>query len=257
VYYPTGRRNFVRIVAADDLQAAANVMLARQRHLQRVLVLTVAGDPYGTGIAQSFALAAKRLGLPIAGTLQWNPATAIVPFAHKAAHARPDGIFVAAQFSPVSTGPLLGTLHAALPNAQLMGADGLALFSDLINAAGPAVEGMTISQAGIAPPLLRGAGHQFVSQFGKQIGGAFYPYTPYAAQAADTLLDAIARSDGTRQSVTRALLATHHQNGIVGSFTITPTGDTTTAAVTIFRIQHCQSVPLRIVTPPASLASTD
>jgi DNA-binding SARP family transcriptional activator/ABC-type branched-subunit amino acid transport system substrate-binding protein/streptogramin lyase len=254
IYYPTGQRNFTRIVAADDLQAAANVILARQQHLRRVFVVTVAGDPYATGIAESFALATKRLRLPVVGTRRWDPNSSIAPLLRNTVRARPDGIFVAAQFSPTSTRPLLGGLHAALPNAQLIGADGLALFPDLVNAAGPAVEGMTISQAGIAPPLLHGAGQRFVSQFSKQIGGAFYPYTPYAAQAADTLLAAIARSDGTRQSVTRALLATHSNNGIVGSFTITPTGDTTAAAVTIFRIQHGQAIPLRVITPPASLA---
>jgi DNA-binding SARP family transcriptional activator/ABC-type branched-subunit amino acid transport system substrate-binding protein/streptogramin lyase len=255
VYYPTGQRNFVRIVAADDLQAAANVILARQQHLRRVFVVTVAGDPYATGIAESFALAAKRLGLPIVGTRRWDPTSPIAPLLHEAARTRPDGIFVAAQFSPVSTRPLLSGLHAAVPRAQLLGADGLALFPDLVNAAGPAVEGMTISQAGIAPPLLRGAGQQFVSRFGKQIGGAFYPYTPYAAQAADTMLDAISRSDGTRSSVARALLTTHAHNGIAGSFAIAPTGDTTAAAVTIFRVVHGQPVPVRVITPPASLAS--
>jgi hypothetical protein len=43
VYYPSGQRSFVRIVAADDVQAAANVILARQLHLRRVFVATVAG----------------------------------------------------------------------------------------------------------------------------------------------------------------------------------------------------------------------
>jgi ABC-type branched-subunit amino acid transport system substrate-binding protein len=113
---------------------------------------------------------------------------------------------------------------------------------------------MTVSQAGVAPPLLRGAGKRFVSQFGRQIGGALYPYTPYAAAAADVLLDSIARSDGTRASVTRALLASHQNNGIVGSFSVTPAGDTTAGAVTIFRIRHGQPVPVRVITPPASLA---
>jgi DNA-binding SARP family transcriptional activator/ABC-type branched-subunit amino acid transport system substrate-binding protein len=257
VHYPTGHRNFVRIVAADDLQAAANVILARQYHLRRVHIVTVAGDPYGTDIAQSFALAAKRLSVRVIGTSQWNADSPLAPFLRDVAHSRPDGIFVAAQFNPTSTRPLLSGLHAALPNAQLIGADGLALFPDLVTAAGPAVEGMTISQAGIAPPLLRGIGQQFVSQFGKQIGGVFYPYTPYAAQAADTLLDAIARSDGDRPSVTRALLTAHTRGGIVGSFSVTPTGDSTTAAVTIFRIQRGQPLPLRVITPPPNLASSN
>jgi hypothetical protein len=109
---------------------------------------------------------------------------------------------------------------------------------------------MTISQAGIAPPLLQGARDNNSSHSSASRSAArSTPTPPYAAQAADILLDAIARSNGTRPSVTWALLATHLHNGIVGSFAITPTGDTTAGTVTIFRIQHGQPVPLRVITP--------
>jgi hypothetical protein len=47
---------------------------------------------------------------------------------------------------------------------------------------------------------------------------AIYPWTDYAAQAADVLLDRIARSGGTRPSVTRARFATRVGNGLTGSF---------------------------------------
>jgi hypothetical protein len=50
------------------------------------------------------------------------------------------------------------------------------------------------------------------------------------------LLDAIARSDGTRASVTRRLFDTRVTNGILGSFWITTTGDTSLNAITIHRV---------------------
>jgi ABC-type branched-subunit amino acid transport system substrate-binding protein len=112
---------------------------------------------------------------------------------------------------------------------------------------------MLISQPQIAPSLLRGPGQLFVARFGKQIGGTFYPSTAYAAQAADVLLDAIARSNGTRASVTRALFATHVRNGITGSFAFTPSGDTTAGSVTIIRVEHGQPVPVSAITQSASL----
>jgi branched-chain amino acid transport system substrate-binding protein len=38
-YYPTGRRNFARIVPADDVQAAAGVNYARRLDARRPFVL--------------------------------------------------------------------------------------------------------------------------------------------------------------------------------------------------------------------------
>ena len=65
------------------------------------------------------------------------------------------------------------------------------------------------------------------------------------------LLHAIARSDGTRPSVTRALLGTRVRNGLIGSFAFTPTGDTTAGSVTMTRVEHGRPVPLSVITPPA------
>jgi ABC-type branched-subunit amino acid transport system substrate-binding protein len=114
---------------------------------------------------------------------------------------------------------------------------------------------MYVTQAGITPSLLHGRGKEFVAEFRRQVGGQFYQYSAYAAQAAEVLLDAIARSDGTRASVTRALFATHIHDGIVGSFRITPTGDTTAGAVTTYRIEHGRGVPQQAITPPRRLVA--
>ena len=57
----------------------------------------------------------------------------------------------------------------------------------------------------------------------------------YAAQAADILLDAISRSDGTRTSVVDELFSTQVDEGLLGSFSIDRNGDTTQHAVTILR----------------------
>jgi len=50
------------------------------------------------------------------------------------------------------------------------------------------------------------------------------------------LLQAIARSDGTRASVTRELRRVQVEDGILGSFQFDRNGDMTPASFTIFRI---------------------
>ena len=58
----------------------------------------------------------------------------------------------------------------------------------------------------------------------------------YAAQAAEILLDAIARSDGTRASVTRELQRTRVRDGILGDVSFDANGDLAEGPVTIFRM---------------------
>ena len=57
----------------------------------------------------------------------------------------------------------------------------------------------------------------------------------YAAQAAELLLDAIAHSDGTRDSVVAALRRTRLKRGLLGSIAFNSEGDMTRPAVTVFR----------------------
>jgi len=263
IYYPTGLRNFVRTVPSDDVQGAADAQLARQLGLRRLFVAHDGYEalPYGIGIANSFAAAARRLGLKVVGTGAWPPpqgpkgATAnrpaIAALVRRIAHTRPDGVFLGGVEEDPAVPPLIRRLRSAMPRLQLIAPDAFAFFPQLVRDVGPAVEGMTVSQPEIAPSLLHGPGRRFAAEFSKQIGGTFYPWTAYGAQAADVMLDAIARSDGTRASVTRALFRTRVRNGLIGSFSFTPTGDTTAGSVTIIRVEHGKPVPLRVISRPA------
>ena len=67
------------------------------------------------------------------------------------------------------------------------------------------------------------------------------------------MLDAIARSNGTRASITHALFETRVRNGILGDFDVTPSGDITATTVTIYRILHGRQVLYGVITPPADL----
>src|SRR5437762_1448996 len=82
-YYPTGKRNYIRVVAADDFQGAADAILvksnfnktARAGAATKVYILNDK-EAYGAGIAGTFRNAAKRLGLSIVGDEAWDPKAA-------------------------------------------------------------------------------------------------------------------------------------------------------------------------------------
>jgi branched-chain amino acid transport system substrate-binding protein len=245
-YAPTGRRSYARVVAPDDVQGAADALLAHDLRARHVFVVSD-GTPYGRGIAAAFTRAARRLGVGAAGTARWDRTP---PHALRPRHA--DAVFLAG-YPASGGGDAVIALRRRLPaHAPVIVPDG---FFDAGNLAhiGQAGEGMLISIAG--PPLdaLGERGQRFTSRLATAIGTRPYTYSIYAAQAAELLLDAIGRSDGTRASVVENVLSARIDGGILGTFAITPTGDTTSRVVSVYRVTHGRPSLWRTLEPPASL----
>ena len=66
IFYPTGKRNYARVVPADDIQGAVGAGWAKQLGAARVFVLHDT-ELYGHAVALSFADTAARIGLEIVG----------------------------------------------------------------------------------------------------------------------------------------------------------------------------------------------
>jgi branched-chain amino acid transport system substrate-binding protein len=260
-YYPTGRRNFARVIPPDNVQGAADAMLARTLGADRVFVLD---DPtlYGGGVAASFRHAAAMLGLRIAGAAHWYHATPTGPMTSPiAASYRPlvgrvrrsgaTAVFLGGY--AVDGAPVLEALRAGLPaRVKILTPDGFNA-PDLAGDLGSSAEGMTISIPGAPISALPPAGRKFVSEFGASLIAPAQTYTAYAAQAIQLMLDTIARSDGTRASVAHQLLTAKVSNGILGNVAITPNGDATADAITIYQVRNGRLQLLKVISPPAAL----
>jgi len=235
-FYPSGERNFVRIAPADHLQAVADAQLVKELGARRLFVLAEADGDFGADVET----AARNLGLEIVGSAEWNPeASTFDRLARRIALTRPDAVFIGG-FAFPNGGALVRDLRARLgPNATLIASDYFFPVPDLIEAAGPAARGMYLSSGSIGLPKgeLPPAGKRFLEEFeATREGEASPPYSAYGAQVAEILLDAIARSDGTRKSVSRALLETTIEDGILGDINFDENGDPVEAPVTIFRV---------------------
>jgi class 3 adenylate cyclase/ABC-type branched-subunit amino acid transport system substrate-binding protein/streptogramin lyase len=252
LYHPTGVRNYARIIANDKVQAAADAILARQLGSRKIYVV-YEDFGYGLGIATAFESTAVRLGLTIVGRTAVPALPRYKSLAKRVAKAHPDAVLIAGSFDP-SRVALIKELRRRLGSrVRLMAPDGFSSFAELVRLTGPAAEGMTVSVAGLPNGQLPVAGKAFVAAFGKAVGETPYVYSPFAAQAAEVLLNAIARSDGSRASVIAQLFKTRVSNGILGSFSIDANGDTTAGAVTIYRIVHGKPTVFRVITPPRGL----
>src|SRR5215212_2951092 len=66
VYYPNGKRNYARVVPADDLQGAAAANWAKELGVAKVYILDDT-QLYGKGIADVFNATATKIGLTVVG----------------------------------------------------------------------------------------------------------------------------------------------------------------------------------------------
>ena len=111
---------------------------------------------------------------------------------------------------------------------------------------------MIATVPGKAPENLKGAGEQFVNQLKGRVDGEVELYAPYAGEAAEVMLDAIATGGDDRAAVTEAVLATKRTNGILGTYRITRTGDPSVGPVTFF-VADGSFEPKTEVSPSADL----
>ena len=120
-----------------------------------------------------------------------------------------------------------------------MGPSGLTGVPQLVSGSRGAALGMYLSFPGVLLEGLPPAGARWVERFRKTQGGAqIDPSAVYAAQATEVLLDAIARSDGTRASVVKELFTTRMTDSLLGSFGFDANGDISESPVTIVRVQR-------------------
>ena len=61
----------MRVAVADDVQGAANALMAQRLGLRRVYALDD-GSLYGEGVATTFRRTARALGLGVAGDRTWD-----------------------------------------------------------------------------------------------------------------------------------------------------------------------------------------
>jgi branched-chain amino acid transport system substrate-binding protein len=253
-YYPTGKRSYIRIVAADDFQGAADALLAKQLGLKKVYILNDK-EAYGLGVATDFKNSLQKVGLTVAGFSAWNgKAASYEGTATKIKQTGADAVFLGGLICE-NGGKLIKDLRAGLGSSvKLLAPDGFTPISAVVDGAGGASEGMTVSVAGQPNENLGSVGKKFVKDFGAtQSSGQVDPYSSYAAQSADVLLTAIQNSDGSRADVAAQLFKTNVTNSILGSFKINSDGDTNANPVTIYEIKSGKQATLKVITPPTSL----
>ncbi|MFL6030564.1 MAG: branched-chain amino acid ABC transporter substrate-binding protein [Gaiellaceae bacterium] len=247
--YPDGVRSYARVVTHDLAQGGAAVQAAKRLGARRIaLVHQDYGDEYVRGLAESFRESARELGLEVR-EFKWTTRPNYRTLGRSVAAMNADAVYFAG-VTELNARRLVVDLRAALgSDVTFLAPDSFAA-EEIAKALGPAAEGMRLTVPGIPPDLLPPAGKRFAQAFGPSLIVPRQLGAPEAAQATDVLLDAIARSDGSRASVARELFATRIKNGILGSFSFDRNGDIVPRPVGLYRIERGKIVTDGVVRVP-------
>ena len=227
-YYPTGNRNYTRVVPHDAYQGAAVAEFMVEQGVKSVYVLNDK-EAYGLGVATNLRNAAEHLGIKIAGFEAWDPkASSYEGLFRKIGGTGADAVFLGGLIDENGAKVIKDKVATLGPNdgkVKLFAPDGFTT-QQTIDEAGTAAAGMFMSVAGVPIDDFTGAGAEFAAAFKPSLGGKpIDPYAIYGAQAAQVMLDAIAASDGSRASVIEQLFNTKVTDGFLGSFEINENGD--------------------------------
>jgi branched-chain amino acid transport system substrate-binding protein len=228
-YYPTGQRNYGRVVPIDTIQGAAQAQWMKDEGVQSVYILDDA-EVYGKGVAANTKTAAEEQGIQIAGEDSWDgKASNYRALASKIKSSGADAVFTGGIID--NNGPqLYKDLNAAMPDAKLFGPDGMATVD--FTAEIPAkVQAQTyLTAPTLAPEELPPAGQQFYKDYEAEYGepqNEIDPYAVYGYEAMAVVCDAIATGGDDKAAVIEAFFATENRESPLGTYSIDEDGDTT------------------------------
>jgi branched-chain amino acid transport system substrate-binding protein len=245
-YFPSGTRNYARVVTTDDYQGQGAAQFAvEDLKVKKAFVLND-NQTYGLGVAKAFAESAKKLGIEIVGEQAWDAKQPNYTALYQAVKASGADLVYLGGIYDNNGGQLIKDKVAVLGkndgDVKLFGPDGFTGYPDMLKL--PEAAGMYLTFAGLTQDELVKAGGAGVKLFdaykAKYGADPVGSYPLYGVAAVQVILAAIEKSDGTRKGVTEAVLSGDgitipaDQSVIGKEIRIDPaTGDTTALDLTI------------------------
>jgi branched-chain amino acid transport system substrate-binding protein len=237
-YYPTGKRNYTRIVPRDKIQAAA---LVQQFQDDGCKSLAIANDKetYGAGLARIVVLDANKVNLKNSNTgIQKDSPN----YRSYAAGLKSAGVdcFLFSGVTANGAVQINKDVAAALPNAKLYGPDGTCE-SGFTN---PKSKGIPASLAPrfkctVATLAIKDTpgGAQFLKDFQAKYNVSNPdPYAIYGYAAGQLVLDTIKAGGTTKSDFITKLFQTKDIESVLGTYSIDANGDTSLTDYGLYKV---------------------
>ncbi len=211
-WYPTGKRNYGRVIATDDFQGKAGAQYMAQKAAAKKCYVIDDNSAYGMGVAKAFADEAPKQGMTIAGIEAYDPKQPNYSalFNKIKAIGGVDCVYVGATFD-MNGGQLTKDKVAVLGDntkVKFMAPDGFVGYPEFD--ALPEAEGALLTFAGLPADALVARGGKpadFAKAYQDKFGVALTnSYALYGVAALQVILQGIEASDGTRAGLVNAVL---------------------------------------------------
>ncbi|CAN5627911.1 hypothetical protein BH20CHL7_BH20CHL7_18870 [soil metagenome] len=242
-YYPNGFRNYTRVIARDDAQAAAGAAWAKELGATKAYVLDDT-QVYGKGLARAWAISATALDIEVISADGSSEgfdakATDYAALAQKVKASGADFIYIGS-ITGQNTGKLWKDLRAAMPDIKIMSGDGV-FEKAWYEGVGDAGHGTYLTFGGVGPNEQSSeAGKKWVADYRAAHNGEDPPvYGIYGAAAAQVALNALqnASPPNDRYEVLKAVFATKDFAAYLGTMSIDENGDNTLSEATGYQVE--------------------
>ncbi|MDE3134191.1 MAG: branched-chain amino acid ABC transporter substrate-binding protein [Acidobacteriota bacterium] len=235
-YFPTGKRTYTRIVPADNVQGASDLLAFKQLGCKRLAVFDDT-QAYGAGLAAVLKATAKQYGitvLPIQSDAQVQPNYTSV--AQKFASEGAQCVELSATTATVGGTAFVSAIHAALPHAKILGPDGMC-------ASAWATTVPVLCTVATLNMQSYPGGRSFLRAYKAAYGTSNPdPYSIYGYASAQLGLAALKTvkaglsGKALRAAMVKAMFSLRHANTVLGKMGIDPAGDTTLTSYGLYKL---------------------
>jgi len=247
-FYSSGKRNYVRVVAADDIQGAVAARFVKDELKATSVYILDDQELYGKGVADVFEATAKEIGLTVLGhegidTKAANYQALMTKISTSNGGKAPDAIYVGMVVDNNAAQLLKDKVAIMGDNAtvKFVGPDGIQTQAFIDGAGADKAEGVYASVAGLPFEKLPAAAQQFKKDYDTKFGGDLNePYAVYGYEAMNVALKALedvcaAGGDPSdRETVRAAVFAIRDFEGILGTWSFDENGDTSLTDMTFY-----------------------
>ncbi len=252
VLYPTGKRNYMRVVPADDLQGSAGANFAFNTLGAQTAYILHDQQTYGRGVAESFQATFVELGGEILGFEGFDPnAPEYQALMTKIASTGPQLLYLGAIVN-LNASKLLQDFRGLLSPEEtaFMGPDGL-MNQAFVDGAGDAAEGAYITFGGLPANALEGPGAVWAETMRERLGHEPDAYAAYCFEAAVVVLQAIdAVGEKDRAKILETMFNTTDFRGLTNTWSFTETGDPDTATLSVNVVKDGEITFGETIAPP-------
>ncbi|MGH2870541.1 MAG: branched-chain amino acid ABC transporter substrate-binding protein [Solirubrobacteraceae bacterium] len=255
-YFPTGKRNYLRIVPIDSIQGAADLIAMKNAGCTKVAVANDK-EAYGSGLATLLGLEKGFYGVTVTSNTGIDPTAP--NFRSYASTIQGQGADCFFFSGIVSNGAVQLTkdVHAALPKAKIFAPDGACTDSYTAQKKGGVPAAIDpLLQCTVATLNLTAypGGKDFLAAYkAKYAGAAPDPYAIYGYEAMKLGLDTIGKlgaQGSSKPAVLAALFGTKSRSSVLGNYGFDANGDTTLKSYGLYKVDASGSpVFYKTITP--------